>query len=367
VTAPPDVTIYLKRLCEGGVTRVGCILASGFAERGLRVEVATPRPDGPARALLSDRVTVTPLRSRMSGPVATAIALARHLRRARPGVLLSPGNHTHATTAAAHALAGARGVRLVLKITNPVIKSGARAWKRFYKRPLYRWFFARAAAVLVLSPGRVDELARLFPGAASKLRFVHNPYVTAPMRDRGNALVENASGEPMILSVGRLSEQKNPAMLLRAASRIRDTPWRLVFLGSGPLEGEARALAGALGIADRVRFEGFVADPVPFFRSARVLALSSRWEDLPAVVLEALACGCPVVATACSDAMTAVLEEAGHGAVVPIGDETAMADALSAILRDPPARCIPPAASAYRVENGVAEHLDAIRPLLAAR
>ena len=93
---------------------------------------------------------------------------------------------------------------------------------------------------------------------------------------------------------------------------------------------------------------------------------SPRWEDLPAVVLEALACGCPVVATACSDAMTAVLEEAGHGAVVPIGDETAMADALSAILRDPPVRRVPPAASAYRVENGVAEHLDAIRLLLAA-
>lgn len=358
----PDVTIFLKRLCEGGVTRVGCILASGFAERDVATEVAVAQPDGPARGLLSDRVALTPLRP--GGAVGTTVALAAHLRRARPRVLLSPGNHTHVTAALAHKFAGGRRTRLVVKVTNPILKTQHRPWKRLYKKLLYGWIFSRAASVLVLSPGRIDELARLFPVAAGKLRFVPNPYVTAAMMETHSV---EGEGGPVILSVGRLAEQKNHALLLRAVARINDVPWRLVILGGGPLEAELRELARSLGVEDRVEFKGYVADPGPFFREARVLALASRWEDLPAVVLEAMACGCPVVATDCSAALTEVLNEAGYGVVVPVGDERALADAIGRVLRDPPQRHAPRAVLAYSVENGITEHLDAVRPLLTER
>lgn len=364
----PDVTIFLKRLCQGGVTRVGCILANGFAERGVATEVATALPDGPVRASMSDRVMWTPLRPDRrgsgSGPVATVLALARHLRRARPRVLLSPGNHTHVTAAIAHALAGG-GSHLVVKITNPIIKTGHRRWRRFYKKALYGWILSRASSVLVLSPGRVGELAGLFPRAAAKLRFVHNPYITAAMVAAPERCAVERQGAPMILSVGRLAEQKNHVLLLRALARIADTPWRLVVLGEGPLEAELRDLSRRLGIAERVEFMGYVPDPTGWFLSARVLALSSEWEDLPAVALEALACGCPVVTTDCSPALTAILEEVGCGAVVPVGNEAALAGALGGALRRPAIGRVAPAVLRYTVENGVDDHLDAIRPLLA--
>jgi glycosyltransferase involved in cell wall biosynthesis len=172
------------------------------------------------------------------------------------------------------------------------------------------------------------------------------------------------SAVPNILAVGRLSEQKNLLLLLRAAASLRDLPWRLVILGTGPDEQQLKSLAAELGIADRTVFAGYVGDPTPYLQRARVLALPSRWEDLPAVVLEAMACGCPVVATACADSLVAVMTEANYGRLVPPGDEAAFAAALAAMLTDPPERRRPEVVGAYSIANGVADHLQAIRPWL---
>src|SRR5690606_15085391 len=96
---------------------------------------------------------------------------------------------------------------------------------------------------------------------------------------------------PIILSVGRLSPQKNQAMLLQAAALIADRAWHIRLVGTGPEEANLRAKAAALGIADRVTFAGFVSNVGQEYRQASMLALPSRWEDLPATMVEALACG----------------------------------------------------------------------------
>lgn len=372
-----DVAIFLKRADEGGVSRVACILASGFAEEGIRTQVVLAERGGAAERLLSNEVAkATPLKDsagywllrRLSRPAAIVAALAVHLRRSEPRVLISPGNNTHVTATLGHALSGGAGrTRLIVKITNPIIKERHGRLKRWYRTRLYRWIFSRAASILVLSQGRVEQLARMYPDAAGKLRFVHNPYVTSAMlRAEGPvpATVDEAT-DPVILAVGRLAEQKNYAMLLRAMARIGDLSWRLIILGTGPQEEQLKALAIELGIASRVTFEGYVADPASYFLRARLLALSSTYEDLPAVVLEALGCGCPVVATACSEAVVSIIVETRHGEVVPKDDDAAFAQAISKLLASPMLRQVPPAILAYSVENGVAEHLRAIRPSLA--
>ena len=85
----------------------------------------------------------------------------------------------------------------------------------------------------------------------------------------------------------------------------------LIVCGSGPEEGALRSLAAELNIADRVELLGFVADAVPHYLAATVTALSSRWEGLPAVLLEAIACGCPVVTTASSPGLLHLIDEVG--------------------------------------------------------
>src|SRR5207302_9757935 len=94
--------------------------------------------------------------------------------------------------------------------------------------------------------------------------------------------------------IGRLVPQKDPLALVRLAASLRDT--RVVVVGDGPLEGEARALARELGVADRVHFAGFVRDLESAYAALDVLVLASRWEGLSFVLLEALARGLAVVA-----------------------------------------------------------------------
>jgi glycosyltransferase involved in cell wall biosynthesis len=250
----------------------------------------------------------------------------------------------------------------VLKVTNPIFKKQQGRLRQLLRTALYKWAFSRAAQVLVLGRHSERQIADNWPAAAAKVRFVHNPYVT---HLSASAEVERPRDTvPKILSVGRLTPQKNHALLLRALARVADLRWRLVLLGEGPLRSRLCALAEELGIAERVEFRGFVADPTPFYSEAHVLALSSDWEDLPAVVLEALAAGVPVVSTACSEALTDVMREANHGQLTAPGDVAAFASALRQLIMHPLPRTPFEGARRYSIANGINDHAAALQLLL---
>lgn len=166
----------------------------------------------------------------------------------------------------------------------------------------------------------------IHPSFAAKATFLHNPYVSDEMA--GQNLARDELETPLILSVGRLSKQKDHPTLLRAVAMLTDRSWRLRICGTGPDQKALLELASDLAISDRVEFAGFVDDMAPHYAEAAVMALSSRWEDLPATLIEAMACGCPVVSTASSGAVVELLEAVGAGVPVPIGDPVALSIAL---------------------------------------
>jgi glycosyltransferase involved in cell wall biosynthesis len=169
--------------------------------------------------------------------------------------------------------------------------------------------------------------------------------------------------EPMLLSVGRLAVQKDQATLLDALARLKNRPWRLTLVGDGPLRGDLEQRAGQLGLADRITFAGFV-DPLPHFAAANVFVLPSRWEGLPAVALEALAAGLPVVATDCAPGLTALLAGLNLPAT-PVGDAAAFAKAIERAL-DKPADPITlsNAAAPWGMDAAIDDHLRLMRPWL---
>jgi len=141
-----------------------------------------------------------------------------------------------------------------------------------------------------------------------------------------------------VLSVGRFAPQKNNAGLLRAAAgaaRKVSRPFRLELVGDGPERGSLAALAGALGLADRVAFlpwqprEALLAR----YQGAHLLALASYEEGMPNVVLEAMACGLPILGTRIGGTEELV-SDGDNGLLVPPGDEAALAGALAALVED---------------------------------
>jgi glycosyltransferase involved in cell wall biosynthesis len=164
-----------------------------------------------------------------------------------------------------------------------------------------------------------------------------------------------------VLSVGRLSKQKDFGTLLRAFARVReDRPARLVILGDGPERSMLESLISELGLDEVAALPGWVANPYPWMAHAGVYVLSSRWEGLPSVLIEALYCGVPIVATDCLSGPREILEGGEHGLLVAVGDVDALARGIeSALAGDVP----PPAAASWRPyeqESVVRSYLDVL-------
>jgi glycosyltransferase involved in cell wall biosynthesis len=139
--------------------------------------------------------------------------------------------------------------------------------------------------------------------------------------------------------MGRLVPQKDFATLLRAFALVRaDRPARLVILGEGPERDRLMLLARELGIENDVLLPGFVTNPFAWVGRASLFVLSSAWEGLPTVLVEALACGTPVIATDCPHGPRAILEGGDLGPLVPVGDSRKMAEAMRRMLDAPTER-----------------------------
>jgi glycosyltransferase involved in cell wall biosynthesis len=165
--------------------------------------------------------------------------------------------------------------------------------------------------------------------APEDLFVVHNG-----VHDIGPELRAVADAQPVrVCSIARLDAPKDHVTLLEACARIEAGEWTLELVGDGPLEGELRARAGALGIAGKVRFLGYKNDPAGVLGGAQMFALSSRSEAFPRSVLEAMRAGLPVVA---SD-VGGVREAVAHGEtglLVPPGDAEALRAAIARLAGD---------------------------------
>lgn len=368
-THSPDVAILLDHFGGGGVERVACHVANGLHRRGLSVEMIVVEDDGPVRPLLGPDISVRSVgsassvrrRDRMKSSVA---AFADYLTARSPGLFHAPGNHTILAAWRAVELANYRGA-FVPKITNPLTKQTKGLLSRWRRHRDYRRALGRADMVLVLSEDGARQVAALHSKLASKARVIHNPYVSDSMFRR--SADRNPATPPVILSMGRLSEQKNQAMLLRAAAPLRDRPWRVRICGTGPEEEALRRLADELGITERLDLAGFVADPVPEYLSATVMALSSRWEGLPATALEAIACGCPVISTASAPGLVELLRSVGARATVGTDDEAGFTQALQDALDGRLPMVRPEAALPYSIEAACDEHARLFAGLIGRR
>jgi glycosyltransferase involved in cell wall biosynthesis len=177
-----------------------------------------------------------------------------------------------------------------------------------------------------------DELLRFVPAVHDRCVIIPNPIDAANIELRMNEEPSPAalpSGFINLVAAGRLTPPKGFDILIEAVAMLGNTRVRVSILGEGPLEAELRTLAQQKGIADQIAFVGFQANPYPWFAHADAFILSSRYEGMPNVVLEALACGTRVIATPASEGVREILcSIAGSH----IADEIS-ASALVAVIR----------------------------------
>jgi glycosyltransferase involved in cell wall biosynthesis len=167
-----------------------------------------------------------------------------------------------------------------------------------------------------------------------------------------------AGAAPVVLGAGRLDQQKDFPTLIRAFAAVRSKrAARLVILGEGPERARLESLVEELGIGEHVRLPGFVSNPFSYMARAAVFVLSSAWEGMPGVLIQAMACGAPVVATDCESGPREVLASGKYGRLVPVGDHAALAEAIAATLDAPTSTLPPEALEPYTCEGAVDRYL----------
>ena len=317
-------------------------IANGMADRGVHVDLLLARASGPYLTEVSSDVDVIDMRA--SGVVSAIPALARHLRAARPDVLLTTLSHTSAAGLAARTLS-LTGIPVVVREANTPTR-GDDAWapaKDRIARRILNQAYRAADGIMAVSDGVAAALHAVVGVPTEKIATLYNPVVTA---DLPRLAAENPDhpwlerGEPpVILGVGSLTQRKDFATLIRAFELVnRERDVRLVILGEGPERDGLERLANELGIQGKLAMPGFVANPFAYMSRAAVYVLSSNLEGLPGSLVQALACGCPSVATDCPSGPAEILQGGALGPLVPIGDEVAMARAITAQLDAPTPR-----------------------------
>ncbi|MES1933790.1 group 1 glycosyl transferase [Salinisphaera shabanensis T35B1] len=209
-------------------------------------------------------------------------------------------------------------------------------WRHFFA--FCRHFYAQADALASVSDGVGQDLVRIVGVRAQQVETLSNPVVSTRLAERAARVVTHpwlAAGAPLlVVAVGRLSPEKNHALLLRALARLRTSrpDVRLAILGEGSERAHLEALRDELGLTDCVLMPGWIDNPHAWMARAALVASSSNWEGLPTVVIEALACGSPVVATDCFHGPREILDHGRYGRLVPVDDADAFAVAMSQTL-----------------------------------
>lgn len=356
------ISLVTSSMHGGGAQRAVAKLAAGFAAQGHDVDLVLGAAEGAYLAEVPPEVRVVDLgASRMAAAV---VPLARYLRTARPAVVFSALDYVNVVTVVARAVARV-DVRLVVSERNTLSAAVAHTSRRRTRMMprLVRWTYPHADAVVAVSPGVADDLVALCGLDPAAVHVLPNPVVTPELVRMRAAPVEHPwlrdGPGPVVLAVGRLVPQKDFATLLGAFAVLRqDRAARLVILGDGPLRTDLEQQAARLGIADDVDLPGFHPNPYPAMAAADVFVLSSRWEGSPGVLIEAMSCGTPVVATDCPSGPRQILDDGRFGRLVPVGDSQAMADALVDAVDGGLAPPPPESWSAYEQDAAIASYLE---------
>lgn len=334
--APLRIAVPIHSFEPGGVERVALNLAEAWQQGGHHVAIILGRRDG----AMAEHAPPLPYICRKAGfataPVETLwmiYALWQFLRRNPVDVLFCAGNTYAIVGVAMRLVLGKRCPPIVLKVSNDLTRQDMSAVGRWGYR---RWLSIQGASITrfvgMAEPLR-QEIAAGTRIAASAITVIPDPALT----DQQFSILSQGgcggrtAGAHHFLAVGRLAEQKNLPLMIRAFAEGTPSHARLTILGDGPERSKIESLINRYGVAKRVRLIGYVPDTSHWFRSSTALLLSSHYEGVPAVIIEALAAGLPILATNCSSAMAHLLGHGRFGQLVPSGNAAAFTDALSTI------------------------------------
>lgn len=331
---------HLGKDGPGGAGRVAVNLANGLVENGHSVDLLVCENDGVFSELVSENVNVLEMAGidlpgyRMLGYVNF---IRKYLNDESPDCLIGLMSEIN-FVGWLSALISESEPEIILSHHNDLrntLKS-LRTHKGAILRRLILTSYNKCDRVVAVSDGVKDSLVDIGV-SANNIKTIHNPVMNTNDIDKSwdppshDWFSENRT---VIISIGRLQKQKNHELLIKSFSRLNNRmDCKLLIIGDGPLKSDLVKLSNSLGIQDDVEILDYVDRVYPYMAHASAFVLSSNYEGFGNVLVEALACGCPVISTDCPHGPSEILCDGEFGELVPPRNEEALFEGLLATLR----------------------------------
>ncbi|HLA96915.1 MAG TPA: glycosyltransferase [Anaerolineales bacterium] len=328
------VTFFLPNLTVGGAERALANLATGFVRRGFETDFLLVKAQGELLANLPEQVRVVDLN--LPSTYACLYALIRYLRQRRPSIVISALDLTNLFMLLARRFSSVP-LKLAITLHSTISIQHRPFTKKKLEKILLGWLYPAADEIVAVSRGVAEDYCRYTGLAPKRVRVIYNPIILPGLSEQCCAPLEHPwfqpGQPPVILGVGRLAYPKNFHLLIRAFRQVREKhKCRLLILGEGEQRPELEALAADSGLQTEISMPGVVKNPYAYMSRAAGLVLSSHYEGLPTVLVEAMACGCPVISTDCPSGPKEILNEGQYGYLVPMDDAASLAQAISRTL-----------------------------------
>lgn len=316
----PDITVVIGSMRIGGAERATLNLINGFSKKGLKVELVLLSKVGEFLNVIDPHIRIVNLNKRKA--TQGIVAIKKYLKQSDPKILFVVQNHIQLMVLLAVTLMNWKG-KIILN-EQSTFSINLTGLKGFVQRKISKILFSRADKIVAVSQGVATDLKNEFVKLSSKIVVIPNAVIT----DHLLKVKDNPVDHPffnkefqVIVSAGRFIKSKNFDLLINAFQVYsKDKKTKLIILGDGGEMHHLKRLVSKLGLEDEISLPGFVPDPCIYFSKANVFVLSSDYEGLPGVIIEAMACGCKIVSTDCKSGPAEILQNGKFGFLCPVGD-----------------------------------------------
>ena len=339
------ICIFFHRFDGGGAERTTITLANELHKRGYQLTVAVRYAKGPSRRLLDPDIPVydmkLPERGKLVKNIRNIRSLVYLMNKGDFDFIMAVMSEMAEVAAAAYSLSAKRTPLIcVLHNTISVEKTSFQA----VRHRLFRYFDRQYSRVVAVSEAVREDYIHSCCTDPRKVVTIYNPVVNTKLFE----MAEKQPDHPwlngrrdfkVLLLAGRLTAQKNHALMFRTLKKLRDEgDYRLILLGEGELREELEQTADELGISRWIDFAGYTDNPYSFMRACDCLVLSSRYEGLPTVLIEAMACGTRIVSVDCPSGPREILDHGKYGILVGMDDEEDLKNGILHALHTEPDR-----------------------------
>lgn len=319
------ISIILPSLRGGGAERSMLTLANELAEQNYRVDLILVKKEGAYVDDVYHEVNLIDLnRSRV---IKSIFSLRSYISNNKPDILISAMAHVNVVSVIACRLSGSYTINIAGARNSLNISKGLSG---FLKKYLMKWAYNQANMVTTVSEDVRIQIVDKLNIPSSKVQTIYNPVVSKELigmsLEQPNHDWLSQKNKPVILGVGRLTKQKDFPTLIRAFHNVQKVvDCKLIILGEGEERSNLESLVNELNLKNKVSLPGFVDNPFTYMKHSDLFVLSSLWEGLPGVLIQAMACGTPVISTDCPGGSREILENGEFGALVPVDDPDQLA------------------------------------------